>query len=83
MPYFNPVPDDKRADILPKVREVLKHFKELGYAYEANDLQWRHVGLNAKGECVMFDLESLDKIDNPKDIDIEESINRYLGSQQS
>jgi hypothetical protein len=78
MPYFNPVPDEKRADLLPKVRDVLERFKKLGYAYKADDLRWRHVGLNAKGECIMFDLESLKKIDNPKDIDIEDSIKRYL-----
>jgi hypothetical protein len=78
MPYFNPVPVDQRASCLPKVRAVLERFKSLGYSYRSKDLRWRHLGLKANGECLLFDLESLEKIPEGTEIDIEDSIARYL-----
>jgi hypothetical protein len=78
MPYFNPVPVDQRASCFPKVRAVLERFKSLGYSYRSEDLRWRHVGLNVNGECLLFDLESLEKVPEGMEIDIEESMARYL-----
>jgi hypothetical protein len=78
MPYFNPVPVDKRESYLPQVRAVLEHFKHLGYSYRSGDLRWRHVGLKANGDCLLFDLESLEKIPEGTEINIQESMDLYL-----
>jgi hypothetical protein len=34
--------------------------------------------LNGKGECILFDLESLERIDDATEIDIDHSMDRYL-----
>ena len=61
-----------------KVRALLERFKSLGYSYRSEDLRWRHVALKANGECLLFDLESLEKIPEGTEIDIEERLARYL-----
>jgi hypothetical protein len=78
MPYFNPVPIDQRKLCLPGVRAVLERFKSFGYSYRRGDLRWHHVGLKANGECLLFDLESLEEIPAGTEIDIEASMDRHL-----
>jgi hypothetical protein len=67
MPYFNPVPTLDRLGTLPRIMKVLIAFKDKGYRYKRSDLRWRHVGLDADNNCVLFDLDSLQKGDIDED----------------
>jgi hypothetical protein len=60
MPYFKPVPTNERLDALSKIKEVLTAFKDKSYRYKRSNLRWRHVGLDADNNCVLFDLKSLE-----------------------
>jgi hypothetical protein len=61
MPYFNPVPTSDKLDTLPRIMKVLMAFEDKGYRYKRSYLRWRHIGLDADNNCVLFDLESLQK----------------------
>jgi hypothetical protein len=50
--------------MLKSVRKVLQRFSDLGYRYRDDDLRWRHVGCDADKNCILFDLESLDPLDD-------------------
>jgi hypothetical protein len=64
MPYFNTIPTDQRSSMLEKVRKVLQRFSDLGFRYRDGDLRWRHVGCDADNNCILFDLESLDPLED-------------------
>jgi hypothetical protein len=74
MPYFWPIPPTERQSALDDITPVLAGFKKNGYTYKDADLCWRHVGRNADGKCYLFDLESLIKLNDAEDIDIEDGV---------
>jgi hypothetical protein len=67
IPYFNPLPTRDRLETLSRIKKVLMAFKDKGYRCKRSDLRWHHVGLDADNNCVLFDLESLQKGDINED----------------
>jgi hypothetical protein len=65
--YFNSVPTSDKLETLPWIMKVLMAFQDKGYRYTRSDLRWRHVGIDADNNCVLFDLESLQKGDINED----------------
>jgi hypothetical protein len=59
MPYFNPVPKDKREGYIAKIETVLKMFALKNRKYKDDDIRWRHVGLH-EGKCILYDLAELE-----------------------
>ena len=75
MPYFDPLPFERRDQSLPAVENFLETCKSKGLRYRDEDLRWRHVG--TRGDDVfVFDLGSLEKCENEGDFDIKGQIDR-------
>jgi hypothetical protein len=60
MPFFDPVPKDKREGLIEEIENVLKKFAGRNLKYKNEDIRWRHVGLH-KGNCILYDLADLDE----------------------
>ena len=59
MPYGKQV--QNRDAITQKLEEELYRFAEQGYRYKNDDIRWRHVLVDSKGELFLSDLGSLEK----------------------
>jgi serine/threonine-protein kinase RIO1 len=59
MPFFDPVPKDKREGLLEDMKNVLSVFEKNNLKYKSGDVRWRHVGLY-EGKCILYDLAELE-----------------------
>jgi hypothetical protein len=60
MPFFHPVPKDKREGCIEKIEKVLTMFALNNLKYKDDDIHWRHVGLS-EGKCILYDLADLEE----------------------
>jgi predicted metal-binding protein len=65
MPFFPPIPFEKREQALPLIEARLTEIAQQGYVYDRSDLRWRHFGCRwsngDKMEITLLDLGSLVK----------------------
>jgi hypothetical protein len=63
MPFFPPIPFEKREQALPLIEARLTEIARQGYVYDSSDLRWRHFGCRwsngGKMEITLLDLGSL------------------------
>jgi hypothetical protein len=72
MPFFPPIPFEKREQALPLIKARLTKIAQQGYVYARGDLRWRHFGCrwsnDDKMEITLLDLGSLGQQAYNKDL---------------